>query len=274
MKKNIFCISLFLLIALTSFAQGGGNVVLKKGQKFMQETSGNVLITQNMMGQSMESKIDMKVANTIEVKDVKDTSYSLSNTIIKMKMDMSAMGQDMNYDSEKQDNDSSISKGMNKVLNHPKNLDVSKTGKLISSTEDDSTSESGADIMAGLQYMLGNSDAFLLIPKAKVGYSWSDSTNRDGTKSNTIYTIKELNGNDATVTLKGNVQSSQKTETQNMEVTNNSTGTFSGDMVIDIKTGIVKQRNTTIETTGTVEVMGQQIPMSTKVTSQTTIKSM
>ncbi|MEP6596787.1 MAG: DUF6263 family protein, partial [Ginsengibacter sp.] len=93
-------------------------------------------------------------------------------------------------------------------------------------------------------------------------------------KLNTIYTIKELKGNDAIISIKGTVQVSQKTEAQGMEFASNSTGGFTGELITDIKTGIVKQRNTTVETTGTVDVMGQQIPMTTKATTEITVKSM
>jgi hypothetical protein len=141
--------------------------------------------------------------------------------------------------------------------------------------KDTNNTNSEGDMMTGLQSMLGSPDAFLVIPsKAKVGYNWSDSVNKEDTKSNTTYTIKELKGSDATVSVKGTMQVSQKAEAQNMEFTSNSAGSFSSDLIVDTKTNIVKQRNSTVETTGTVDIMGQQIPMTTKVTSQSIVKAM
>jgi len=193
------------------------------------------------------------------------------------------MGQDMSYDSDKKDNDSTIGKSMEKILNNPKNVEISKTGKVINKEESEKKdTEADANMMTGMiDNLLNNSSGeastltFQVIPeKAKVGYSWSDSVNNDELKSNTTYTIKELKGNDATVTVKGSMQVSKKAQAQNMEFTSNSTGGFTGELVIDTKTGVVKQRNTTLETTGSVEAMGQQIPMKTKVTSEITVESM
>jgi len=275
MKKIALCLMYLLFVSIISFAQNTQKIALKKGQKFVQQISGNVVISQQVMGQSIDSKIDMASVNTIEVKDIKDTGYSLAYTITKLKMNMSAMGQDMNYDSDKKDNDSTMGKGMSKLLNNPKNIDIDLMGKVTNNTKDTNDTNSDGDMMTGLQNMLGNPDAFLVIPsKAKVGYSWSDSVNKDDTKSNTTYTIKELKGNDATVSVKGTMQVSQKAQTQNMEFTSNSTGSFKGDLIVDIKTGIVKQRNSSVETTGTVDIMGQQIPMTTKVSSESFVKSM
>ena len=273
MKRKLLGLPILLFFASTSFTQSIGKVVLNKGQKFIQEATGNILVSQEMMGQQMQSKIDISSTNTLEVTNVKDTSYSLTNTITKMKMNMSAMGQDMSYDSDREDNDSMMSNSMGKMINDPQSFEISPMGKLISKS--DTTSElTNNDMMSGLQNVLGNSDAFLAMPlKAKAGYSWVDSVDKDGSRSNMTYTIKELRGNDATVSVKGAMQMSQKAEAQNVEFTNNSTGAISGELVIDAKTGIIKQRNTAIETTGTVEVMGQQIPMTTKTTSQTTLRS-
>jgi len=91
---------------------------------------------------------------------------------------------------------------------------------------------------------------------------------------NTTYTVKELKGNDVTVSVKGTVQVNQDTEVQNMKFTTHSTGAFTGELIVDRKTGVVKQRNNTVETTGTIDIMGQQIPITTKVTTETTVKSM
>jgi len=275
MKKIALCLPVLLFVSVISFAQKTGKLALSKGQKFLQEINGNVLITQSVMGQSIESKIDMASVNTIEVKDIKDTGYSLTYTITKLKMNMSAMGQDMNYDSDKKDNDSTMGKGMSKLLNNPKKVDIDLMGKVTNAAKDTNDTNTDGDMMSGLQSMLGNPDAFLIIPsKVKVGYSWSDSVNKDDTKSNTIYTIKELKGNDATVSVKGTMQVSQKAQAQNMEFTTNSNGSFSGDLIVDTKTSVVKQRNSIVETTGTVDIMGQQIPMTTKVTSESIVKSM
>jgi hypothetical protein len=59
---------------------------------------------------------------------------------------------------------------------------------------------------------------------------------------------------------------------QGMEVTSTSTGVVNGDETVDVNTGIVKQKNTVLETKGTVHVMEQDIPVTTKITSVTTIK--
>src|ERR1043165_2219336 len=98
MKKFTLAI-ITLFITVFSFAQSTGNIILNKGQKLVLESSSKIVATQEMMGQSMEINTDIKSSNTIEVKGAGDTSYALTNTLTKLQMAASAMGQDMSYDS-------------------------------------------------------------------------------------------------------------------------------------------------------------------------------
>ena len=50
-------------------------------------------------------------------------------------------------------------------------------------------------------------------------------------------------------------------------------GTLSTEGVVDISTGLIKQKTTTLDGIITTEVMGQTIPGTTKVTTVTTVKT-
>jgi hypothetical protein len=286
MKKIPFLLA-FTFCYLFSISQNQGSIVLNKGQKLIVETTSNALITQEAMGQTTEIKVDVNSTNNIEVKNTRDTGYTLTNTITRMKTSMSFMGQDMNYDSEKkEDQDSEMGKNFAKVINHPSEIDINKTGKVnprIKPAGSDSLKQgvNESDIMSGMmQNMMGTADdgsagisqAFQPIPKkVKVGYTWSDSISSENSRSNTVYTIKELKGSEALISIKGTLQLNNKAEAQGMEVTNSSSGTVTGDETVDISTGIIKHKTTTLETTGTVEAMGQEIPVTSKITSVITV---
>jgi len=116
--------------------------------------------------------------------------------------------------------------------------------------------------------------AFDVIPKGKkVGDSWSDSSVTDDMKIYRSYTIKEMNGNEATVTLTGKQVTKKKVEQQGMEINVNMEGKLSGEGIVDMSTGLVKQRTTVMDGVGTAEIMGQSMPVTTKVTTITTVKT-
>jgi hypothetical protein len=57
-----------------------------------------------------------------------------------------------------------------------------------------------------------------------------------------------------------------------MEINISMDGTVLTEGVIDISTGLIKQKTTTLNGISTTEVMGQSIPGTTKVTTTTIVK--
>jgi hypothetical protein len=58
-----------------------------------------------------------------------------------------------------------------------------------------------------------------------------------------------------------------------MEVNVSSEGKLSGEGIVDMNTGLVKQKTTVLDATSVTEVMGQSIPGTSKVTTITTVKT-
>jgi hypothetical protein len=61
-------------------------------------------------------------------------------------------------------------------------------------------------------------------------------------------------------------------EQQGMEINIKMEAKISGEGIVDMNTGLLLQKTTLIDGNGSAEVMGQSIPMSSKVTTVTTIK--
>jgi hypothetical protein len=47
-----------------------------------------------------------------------------------------------------------------------------------------------------------------------------------------------------------------------------------GEEKVDIKTGVIQSSSSTGDASGTVSAMGQDFPMTTKITSTTTVKEL
>jgi hypothetical protein len=115
--------------------------------------------------------------------------------------------------------------------------------------------------------------AFLPISKkVKAGTSWQDSTSAEGVTRVTNYLVKEIKGNTATISISGTENRDTKMEMQGMEINTKTTGKFAGEESVDINTGVILQNNTSADASGTINVMGQEIPTTIKATSVTTVK--
>jgi hypothetical protein len=279
MKKTTSIIIGIFCITTGLFAQNNSSLNLKKGQKYLVENKVSTKSSTEMQGQQMEANADVTSTYSIEVKDLVDNNYSLTNTVTGVKMNMTQMGQEMNFDSEKkEDIDGPIGSALKEYINQPKKVVMDKSGKLIPQKTDDTTQETN---MVAKQ--LGNFEAtgygadmaFESLPQnVKVGSTWTSKTDNEGISKSTTFIVKEVNGNIATIALTGNMASDTKMENQGMEITTKTTGKFSGEEKVDITTGVIQTNTSTVDASGIIGVMGQELPTSSKITSTTTVKVM
>ncbi len=257
-------------------------VTLVKGQKYAVENKINTASTSEMQGQSMETNADITSVYNIEVEDVKDNTYSMTNKIAAIKMNMSTMGQNINFDSDKkEDMDGEMGSNLKDYINHPNPVVMDLSGKVIVQDKKDSTKNSASTPSEMMLKQMGDPEAqgygavfaFQAISKkAQPGNSWQDSTSKDGVTRVTNYTIKDIKKNIATVTVSGTETRDTKTEMQGMEIGTKTSGKFSGEETVDINTGVILQNNTTVNASGNITVMGQEIPTKVRATSVTNVK--
>ena len=286
MKKLTFAILVLSALNTISFAQVNGTINPSAGQKFVVENKLNTTSSSEMMGQTMDTKADVTSTYKIEVKSLQDKNINFINTFTGMKMNMKVMDNEVSFDSDKpEDMNGEIGKNFKDILNQPKEVVMDKAGNVIlADTKDSAVSENTAQnpAIAAMKQMGGDPAAqgygatmtFQAIPsKVKIGSTWTDSTVIGGVTKITHYTVKQLNGNEGTLTLNGTIAGEVKTEMQGMEIQTKTTGDFTGEEIVDVKTGIIKQNNTSTNAKGTISVMGQEIPTSSKITSVTTVKA-
>jgi len=274
MKKISLLFASAICFSTAITAQTTGTLKLIKGQKYVVENKLSTSSSTQVQGQAMESTADVATVYNIEVKDKTDNNINLSNTISNIKMNMSMMGQNITFDSDKkEDMDGNIGSTLKDFINQPKNVIIDHAGNVKPSTD--------TSTVSGLAKQLdfdasgyGAELAFLALPKnPKVGDTWTDSNSGDSSMAKSIaYTIKEINGNVATVSFTGTVTTQKTIEQQGMEIGTKTKGKIAGEEKVDVKTGVVQSNNSTTEASGTVSAMGQDFPTSTKVTSTTTVK--
>ena len=100
------------------------------------------------------------------------------------------------------------------------------------------------------------------------GSQWTDST----TKGKTVYTVTEITGNQVTVTYTDVSNTEQKQELMGTTVNISTTDKTNGIMIIDRQSGLLKQKAAVTDSEGTMNMMGQSMPMTYKTTKTWTVK--
>lgn len=118
MKKLILSTLLLLGVMTSVFAQEKYDLRLnlKKGQTFTYQMTLNYPMTISMMGQQMEIKQNQTITYTCKVLDVKDGNYLMETNIDRVQVSSSSMGQEMNVDTDSEAKDE-ITTQMRKMVN-------------------------------------------------------------------------------------------------------------------------------------------------------------
>ncbi|MEO6729722.1 MAG: DUF6263 family protein [Ferruginibacter sp.] len=283
-KSPSLLFAIFSIFTMTTSAQTAtGKLLLTKGQKILIDNDIKTVSNQQMMGQSMEITSDAKTVHKVEVKEKKSNSYLISTTLTKVLTSGSAMGQEMKFDSDKkEDLESETGKAFKDQLNVSMDAEFNENAQVINAVKKDTAASGGNPMMDMMKKFAGASGtelngasaAFTIIPSGKkVGDTWSDSSITDAAKIYTTYTFKALDGKNATIVSTGKQLIKMKVEQQGMEINLTMDGILSSEGIIDISTGLIKQKTTTLNATSTTEVMGQSIPGTTKVTTVTSVKT-
>ncbi|MEO6488605.1 MAG: DUF6263 family protein [Ferruginibacter sp.] len=271
MKQVLFVA--MMVLTLNSFSQkGSGKIILVKGQKFIVKDT----ITQETdMGMGMSMKNNTTSKYKFAILDVNDKNYIATKTLTDLKMAMDMMGQQVNYDSDKkEDSASEIGKSIQN-LNLPDTFTLDKnTGavtvnkkNIIDKKNDSNPLENMFESMGSISES-NSSDPFLIIPAGiKAGGSWVDSASNADNKWMKKYTLTSIDKNLATIKMEGNVQSNVKTDMQGMQVSISISTKTTGEIIIDSKTSLVNRKNTISDISGTLEMMGQSMPVTGKGTT-------
>ena len=278
MKRIFVVVSLFSVMTVSAQSVSK-KTSLAKGQQIEQTSKVTANITQEMMGQSMEIKMETNSNGLLEVKDVSADGYTVANTVKRVVMNMSAMGNEQNFDSDKkEDLDGPIGQTVKDKIGVAREYKLNKDGVITALPEaakkDDPNSMMGG-VMGGAMEdeLVGNTySALIAIPAAgvKVGDSWNDSTITKENKVRNTYTLKQVNGNDAIVDVKGTLNVDREMEQQGMAMQMSMNGTITGELTFDTKSGLIKTRKQNTKATGSIEVQGQTVPLTLDTTAETT----
>ncbi len=289
MKQVLFV--LFISISVTAFSQKVSKQLnFPKGQKLEMVTEVKSVMAQEMMGQAMEFNINAVVTRMFDIEDVTPAGAVIEHKVKRMQFNFDGMGQSQSFDSENEkDMKGEMGKVVEKSIKNKYTMTVDQTGKITTVIADDDNpnkpaSKEDADMMGNMMSQfasgmdipkIGDITDLSILPNREIskGESWIDSLTRDKDEKGKItYTISDITDNEILLDFTEEKSLVKTQETQGMEITITTKDRTTGKIVLDKKSGLLKQSNSTTNSEGNVEVMGQSMPMTTKVTKKVTVK--
>ena len=256
MKKFILHTLLLLGVMTSVFAQEKYDIRLnlKKGQTFTYQKTFNNPMTISMMGQQMEVKQNQTINYTYKVLDVKDGNYLMEINIDRMQASSSSMGQEMNIDTDSDAKDEMTTQ-LRKIVNQKVTLWVDAKFQPLDKPE----GEMADDFVRKGVASLAKAPAFFPAEPIALGES---------------FTVNEplFSGEDASTDYEGVVTLVAVSDTDYTLRTNGkATATVNGlviegngidNIVLDRKTGMIKNTFSTMALKGTGSIQGAQAEIS------------
>ncbi len=262
-------LSLFTFCTLVSQAQ---TVNLSKGQLI----TITITSTQDMEMTGMQIKNNSTSTSLLQVNDAGKDNFTASYKLNKLNLNMEMMGQQQSFDSEKpEDKDSEMGKSLGGKIGKDVAILINKnTGEVIVKDPEADTSSAGGqeNPLEGIMESFGAAGddatagtAFFVLPKGKKnGDSWTDSSSTNKMKEVKTYTLKSMEAGIATIQLFSTMQGSSSIETQGMQMDMSLSAKTEGEILVDAKTSLVKKRSSVMDLTGTLDMMGQSVPITSK----------
>lgn len=277
MSKQIFSTIMAIAIFIVSHAQ---KIVIAKGQKFENQVAMKMKMSIDFGGQNIDNNTENNTTSLVEVKDATDKAYIISTTVTRTVMNISAMGMDRSFDSDKkEDLDGEMGAAFKDKINKSTEMQIDKEGKIIEMSEAANDKTDGPSSMIGINALAKGQAYPLLISlpakSIKPGDSWTDSTGTAETIKRVMhYTLKEIKGDNMVVVFKGTIAKKGIMEQMGMEANLDITGDISGEATYERSSGWLKNNTMLADVKGTMEVMGQSAPLTIKADITTTNKKL
>jgi len=277
MKNLKLFIALALIIPIIPLQASAQKKVLlkynvKQGEKFISHQTANQDMDMEAQGQtiSMNQVITTDIATVISA--VTSKEIKVTNTVEKLAMKQTMFGQVLNYDSSDPATFASgrgkqIGDALRNIIKKPYGITMDHFGNI--SSYDLSALLKGNNKIAG-NIKSGNNYVVFPDHKVRVGDSWEADIKpmkTDNMKIHLKYTLKKLSGKKATIGIEGTITAS-KAEGQTI----NLSGTQSGEVVVDTKTGWTISTHLTQDIKMKVEKNGMEIPMDISSTITSTVE--
>lgn len=259
MKKLILSTLLLLGVMTSVFAQEKYDLRLnlKKGQTFTYQVTANNPMTISMMGQQMEIKQNQTVTYTYKVQDVKDGNYLMEINIDRVQISSSSMGQEMNVDTDSEAKDE-ITTQMRKMVNQKITQWVDAKLKPLGEPE----GEAVDDLVKKGVISMAMVPAFFPAEPIAQGESFTvNSPLFTGEDASTKYegVVTLIAVSDTDYTLRANGKTTKTVEGLVIE------GNGIDNIVLDRKTGMIKNTFGTMALKGTGSIQGAQAEISSNM---------
>ena len=260
---------------------------MDQGASFEITTHVTNLLAQQFNRQSIDFNIDGQARHSYAVTNATDENYTLRHKVDQIRFDFEGMGSKRGFNSENEkDLKSEFGRPVRDMLARSYDMVVDTLGvaRLVlapsaAPSEGDDQYKVISSLLGDLIHVVmppqkGDPTIFMAWPGGEmaVGESWTISKKGEKESYTTQYTLAAVTDTALVVDFTGTGQRTIENEMRGFKTVANLKTATKGQILVDPITGIVYRKTTTIDSSGTTEMMGTTTPVSGKTTITEEIK--
>ena len=279
-KTGIVLVALFC--SVYSFSQKvAAKVVLQQGEAIDIHVDLKTTVSQEAGGQAIDFTADGTVNHSFHVTNATDNNSTLHHDVKKITFNFNGMGQKKSFDSDKkEDLNGMFGKPVKEILSKSYDMIIDPSEKTLMA-KPEKLEIAIADDRLGIVFNLlkditnvvyppkkNEASFFKILPATETGLndSWTESGMDSTGMYKTTYTLTAITDSTIEADIKGNASFASKAQMMGMEALTKMNSTYTGKMIIDKATGILKEKTITTTSNGSTEAMGGTMPVTSKTT--------
>ncbi len=288
MKRFLACCIAVLSGGLVCFSQTtAGKLKFGTGQKIEITQELKTRVTQEVMGKAIDFNVEGTAFHFYKVTNATDENTTLHHQVSQIKFSYDGMGRNDSFDSKNdKDMNGTFGKPIKDILDRPFDIIIDSYGNTLLSKTGKYDSSSMTGQMTIITNMLkdvldiwkapkkGEPSFFKILPEKELttGLVWADSTINETGKFVNNYTITSINDSTIIVDLTGHSTSVTKAELMGTETITTLNNKTTGKIIVDKLTGVMRQKTTTTESSGSTAVRGGTLPATSKTVATISVK--
>jgi hypothetical protein len=262
---------------------------MEQGAVYEVQTEVKNLLAQQVNGMSFDFNLDGSSISQYAVTNTTDENISLRHSLQRIHFLFDGMGSKQSFDSDKpKDLEREFARPLRDMLAKSYDMIVDSLGKTLLVLSPSAAPSQGDDQYRLISSMMGELGAMATPPKKgeptvfmawpggemAVGESWTISSNAANDKYSTVYILREINDSMYRVEFSGTGTRRVENEMRGTSFVINLKTVTQGEMIVDRDTGIIREKTSTIESTGSSELMGSSTPVTGKTTMHVKVRKL
>jgi hypothetical protein len=265
-----------------------GNLSFQQGQNLVVTVNIKTTVTQQAMGNVIDFTVDGMARHAFKVTNTTDDNSTLHHDVRRVTFSLEGMGPKRSFDSEnKKDMDGIFGPAVKEMLGKSFDMILDPSGKVLMVKPEKVELAKPDDRLTIVFNMLkeltnvvyppkkNDPSFFKILPDTATGLngSWTENSLTAEGRFSTTYTLSAITDSTATIDFKGTSTTNTQAEVMGRQISTNMKNTYSGTILLDKTTGIIRKKSMTVSSTGTTEGMGGTTPVTSKTEISTTVAS-